>query len=358
MRVNLDDQKIYKKLDTGMVAKSIELLADQMKQVLDQAHLVKVPREYSKVTQVVVNGMGGSNIGLGMIKAALSDKIKVPITITPGYQVPAAVDKNTLYLISSYSGNSEEPLSVYGEVKKRGAKILAISEAGDNKLARLMIKEDIPGYMFKPEYNPSGQPRLGLGYSVFGAAMLLAKAGLLEIKEKNLEDIIANLELWDRELRPLEPIKINQAKQIAVKLYGKIPVIIGAEFLAGNLRILRNQFNETSKNFAAYLVLPDLNHFALESLANPKSNQDNLAFLFFDSLLYHPRVQRRAGLTKQIVKKNKIKYIEHKLFGASKLEQAFEMLQFGCWLAYYLAMLNNVNPVKISWVDWFKEELG
>jgi glucose/mannose-6-phosphate isomerase len=358
MRVNLDDQKIYKKLDTGMVAKSIELLADQMKQVLDQAHLVKVPREYSKVTQVVVNGMGGSNIGLGMIKAALSDKIKVPITITPGYQVPAAVDKNTLYLISSYSGNTEEPLSVYGEVKKRGAKILAITEAGDNKLARLMIKEDIPGYIFKPEYNPSGQPRLGLGYSVFGAAMLLAKAGLLEIKEKNLEDIIVNLELWDRELRPAEPLKINRAKQIAVKLYGKIPVIIGAEFLAGNLRILRNQFNETSKNFAAYLVLPDLNHFALESLANPKSNKDNLIFLFADSSLYHARVQKRADLTKQIVKKNKIKFIEHKLFGVSKLEQAFEMLQFGCWLTYYLAMLNNVNPVKIPRVDWFKEELG
>jgi len=355
--INLDDQKIYKKLDTGKVAESIQSLTDQMKQIFDQAHLVKVPREYSKVTQVVVNGMGGSNIGFSLIKAALSDQLKLPITITPGYQVPASVDKNTLYLLLSYSGNTEEVLSVYKEVKKRGAKIMAITETGGGKLARLMIKDNIPGYMFKPEFNPSGQPRLGLGYSVFGAAMLLAKAGLFKIKQKDAAEIIAKLELSGRRLGPLEPLKINQTKQTAIKLYGKIPIIIGAEFLAGNLNILRNQFNETSKNFAAYLELPDLNHYALESLANPASNKNNLTFFFIDSLLYHPRVQKRADLTKQVIKQNKIQYVEHKLSGNTKFWQALEMLQFGTWVSYYLAMLNDVNPVKIPWVDWFKKEL-
>ncbi|MFH1583472.1 MAG: SIS domain-containing protein [Candidatus Falkowbacteria bacterium] len=359
MAFNLDDQKIYKKLDTGEVARSIEMLATQMKQVLGQAHLVKVPCEYSRITQVVVNGMGGSNIGIGLIKAALSDRIKLPITITPGYQVPASVDKNTLYLISSYSGNTEEPLSVYTEVKKRGAKIMAIAEAGKNKLARLMIKDNIPGYMFKPEFNPCGQPRLGLGYAVLGVAMLLAKVGLFSIKGSELANIIAKLELSDQVLMPGESVKINKAKQMAMKLYGRVPVIIAAEFLAGNLNILRNQFNETSKNFATYLELPDMNHFALESLVNPKgNNKDNLIFLFIDSSLYHARVQRRANLTKQIIKKNKIQYVEHKLKGDTKFEQALEMLQFGTWVSYYLAMLNNVNPVKIPWVDWFKKELG
>jgi len=355
--INLNQRKIYKKLDTGQVAKSIEFLADQMRQDLDQAHLVKVPREYSKITQVVVNGMGGSNVGVGLVAAALSDRIKLPITIMPGYQVPAHVNENTLYLISSYSGNTEEPLSVYKEVKKRGAKIMGICEQGKNKLADLMIKDDIPGFMFKPEFNPSGQPRLGLGYSVFGVAVLLAKAGLFSIKEKELEDIIAKLELSDQALRPLHPVKTNQAKQTAIKLHKKIPVIVAAEFLVGNLNILRNQLNETSKNFASFLELPDLNHYALESLANPKSNKANLIFLFINSSLYHPRVQRRARLTKQIARKNKIKAVEYWPRGATKLEQALAMLQFGCWTSYYLAMLNNANPAKIPWVGWIKREL-
>ena len=356
--MNLDEQKLYKKLDLGKVVESIESLPAQMKQVLEQANAIKMPEDFSQITQVVVNGMGGSNIGVGMISAALNDQIKVPLTITSGYQVPASVDKSTLYLLSSYSGRTEEVLSVYPEIKKRGAKILAICEQGENKLTRLMEKENIQGFAFKPDNNPSGQPRLGLGYAVLGVALLLSRAGLFEIKAEEIEKIIVNLESWKQSLKVSEPAQTNLAKRAALKLYGKIPVIVGAEFLVGNLKILRNQFNETSKNFAAYLELPDMNHFALESLANPKKNSNNLIFLFMDSDLYHPRVIKRSALTKQIVKKNNLEYIEHKLSGASKLEQAFEMLQFGSWVTYYLAMLNNVNPVEIPWVDWFKKELG
>jgi len=356
--MNLDNLNDYKKLDSDKVAESIEALTEQMKQVLKQAQAINLPAGYGRATQLVVNGMGGSNIGVGLLSAALSDKIKVPVIITPGYQVPASVDKNTLYLFSSYSGNTEEPLSVFDEVKKRGAKILVIAEATDNKLTKLMKEHNLPGFTFSPDNNPCGQPRLGLGYSVLGVAMLLIKAGLVEIKNGELEKLISALELWNRSLGAGEPTKTNRAKEAALKLFGRVPVIVGAEFLAGNLAVLRNQFNETSKNFAAFLILPDLNHYALEGLTNPKSNKDNLIFFFFDSKFYHPRVQKRSKLTKQVVQKNGINYLEHELTGATKLEQAFEMLQFGCWVTYYLAMLNDVNPVKIPWVDWFKEQLG
>ncbi|MDD4900979.1 MAG: SIS domain-containing protein [Patescibacteria group bacterium] len=355
---NLDEQKIYKKLDPNQVAKSIESLAWQMKQVWEEAASLEVPVSYGQATNVVVNGMGGSNIGVGLVKDVFSDQIKLPITITAGYEVPAMVGRQTLYLLSSYSGTTEEVLSVYEEVKSRGAKIMAICQQGDSKLAQLALKENLPAYFFKPEHNPCGQPRLGLGYSVLGVAILLAKAGLFSLSEKEIKKLITNLELSDQKLRPNVPVKNNQAKQMALKLVQKIPVIVGAEFLSGNLKIWRNQFNETSKNFSAFLELPDMNHYALEGLVNPTSNRDNLTFLFVDSKLYHPRVQKRAKLTKQVVKKNDIEYLEHELSGSSKLEQAFAMLQFGCWVTYYLAMLNNVNPVKIPWVDWFKEELG
>jgi len=124
----LDDLKLYKKLDTGRVAESLEFLPDQVRQVLDDARLIKIPREYSNIKNITINGMGGSNLGARIIKAVYSDKIKVPISITPGYRIPAHVNKDTLYIMSSYSGTTEEPLSVYKEVKKRGAKIRTITE--------------------------------------------------------------------------------------------------------------------------------------------------------------------------------------------------------------------------------------
>jgi glucose/mannose-6-phosphate isomerase len=345
----------FKKSETEGVVESIQFLPDQVRQVLSEARLIKIPSSYDKITEVVVNGMGGSNLGAGLVKAVFADQLKVPISIVPGYSVPAHVGKNTLFIISSYSGSTEEPLSVYNEVKKRGAKIMAITSRGNGKLEKLMIKDNIPGYIFKPEFNPSHQPRLGVGYMIFGIAVMLAKAGVLKINTKEIENLISGLEISDRKLRP--GATNNQAKKIASELFGLQPVLIGAEFLVGNLRIMRNQLCENSKNFASYLTLPELNHYALESLANPGSNKKDLVFLFLDSKLYNPRVQIRSQLTKQVIKKNKIKVVSLNLLGKTKLAQTFEALQMGTWVTFYLAMLNKVNPAEIHWVDWFKKQL-
>jgi len=115
----------------------------------------------------------------------------------------------------------------------------------------------------------------------------------------------------------------NQAKKLARELENKIPVLVGAEFTLGTIRALRNIFCESSKNFATYLSLPDLNHFAMEGLANPKEGKKNLAFVFFDSKLYHPRIQKRSQLTKEVVKKNGVKALSHELSGENKMIQSF-----------------------------------
>lgn len=353
----LDDLKLINQLDQGGVIPAIEALPFQIKQVIEDSILIKIPREYSRVNKVVVNGMGGSNIGARILKTVFSSEIKVPLLVEPGYKVPAYVDKNTLYIISSYSGSTEEPLSCYQEAKKRGAKILAITSQSGNRLEKLMLKDNIPGYIFKPENNKSNIPRYALGYSVFGILVLLAKTGLLNINVSKVEKIITNLEVWDYELRPQIKAKQNPAKIIAAKIFNKIAILVGAEFLEGNIKALRNQFCESGKNFAIYLMLPELNHYAMEGLACPKGNKKNLSFLFFDSKLYSPRIQRRSELTKQVVKKSKISYTSYQLKGESKLEQAMEMLQLGSWLTFYLAALNDINPAGNPFVDWFKKEL-
>jgi glucose/mannose-6-phosphate isomerase len=356
--MNLDNTSIYKKYDTGRVAESIELLPDQMRQVLGDARLIKIPREYNKITNVVVSGMGGSNLGTHFTRSAWGDKIKVPVSIIAGYEVPAYVDKNTLFLISSYSGTTEEPLSTYRIAKKRGAKIAAITEnSKKSKLLKIMLRDNVPGYIFKPDLNPSGQPRLGVGYSIFGQAVIMAKTGLFSIKTKEMEDIIANLEIWTRKLRPISPASQNLAKKLCTATYKKIPIFVASQHLAGNLHVVRNQMNECSKQFADYLEIPDLNHHLMEGLQFPGENKKILSFVFFMSKFYDKRIEKRFELTRQIVKKNKIATHVQALKGKTKLIESFELLQLGEWLSYYLGILNQINPAEIPYVDWFKSQL-
>lgn len=353
----LDNQNIYKKLDPKEVNKSIELLGDQVRHVLEISPIIKIPKSFTKCHRVVISGMGGSNLGGHILRSALSDQAKIPIIINPGYIVPNYVDKNTLYLISSYSGTTEEPLSTYKEAKKRGAKIIGITSKGKkNKLEKLMMREDLPGLIFEDRFNPSNQPRIALGYSIFGMMVLLAKSAVLTIKTKEIKDIIDFLEIETRRLRTDVSSKTNKAKQIAWELRGKIPVLVSAEHLIGNLHAMRNQINENAKTYSDYLELPDLNHHALEGLQNPKT-VEKLKYLFFSSKLFHPRIQKRLKLTETVVKKNKVSALTHELKGKTKLAQSFELLQLGTWISYYLGEIYKVDPIEIPWVDWFKKQL-
>ncbi len=356
--MKLDNLKIYQKLDKHQVGRSIELLPNQIKQALDDSQAIEIPEEYKKCSKILINGMGGSSLGAHMVRVLFAEKLKVVFNIESGYILPNYVDKDTLYIIVSYSGTTEEPISTYLEAKKRGAKILAITEDNPKTPLYNLIKTDnIPSYIFKPTNNPSKQPRLGVGYTVFGIISLLIQAEFISMSNNDVKRCIDDLRLSAKNLIAEKPTKNNVAKKIALTMLNKAPIIVGAEHITGNLHILRNQINECAKQYSSYLVLPDLNHYAMEGLVNPKSNKNNLLFFFIDSKLYHPRVQKRARLTKQVVSKNGIKVVDYKLKSKTKLGQALEMLQLGSWISYYLGISNSVDPVKIPWVDWFKKQL-
>jgi glucose/mannose-6-phosphate isomerase len=353
---NQQSQKVISD-DRKKVALSIEFLPKQIDDVLKQIENFKLPINYRDINKIVINGMGGSNLGARIIASVFKEELKVPVLIEPGYQVSGYVDNKTLYIISSYSGTTEEPLSTFAEAKKKGAKIVGLTENSKNKLFEKLKKEGLPILTFTPELNPSGQPRLALGYAVFALLGLLDKAGVITVDKKDIAGAISLLKKNNLLFTPFVG-KNNAAKGLASKIAGRGIILVGAEFLEGNLHAWRNQFCETSKNFATYLVLPDLNHYALEGLANPSSNHKDLAMIFVGSGLYRPRIKKRAVLTREIAGKNRIKTLEVKLVGKTKLQQAAELLQFGSWVTYYLSLKNKVDPVSINWVDWFKEKLA
>lgn len=354
----LNNQKNFALYDPQAVGKSIELLPDQIRQILSDAPASSIPPEYSEISNIVVAGMGGSNLGAHFVKSALADSLKYPLTINAGYQVPAFVNAKTLYILSSYSGMTEEPLSTYREAKKRKAKILGITEdSPKSQIKKLLNRDHLPVVSFKPlGFNPSNQPRMALGFAITSLLAILKQTGCLKLDQNELVRIISRLELNTRRLRA--QTANNPAKKIALNLKGKIPVLISAEHLTGNLQIMRNQINENAKNFACALELPDLNHYALEGLGFPKSNRKNLFFLIFDSVLYHPRNRQRLQLTKKVAQQNGISVQIHLLKENSSLGQAFELLQFGSWTGYYLSIANRINPAPIPFVDWFKKQLA
>ena len=139
---------------------------------------------------------------------------------------------------------------------------------------------------------------------------------------------------------------------------GCIPILVSAEHLTGNMHVMSNQINENSKNFAAYFFVPELNHHLLEGIGFPKTNSKQIRFIFVESDLFTEKTKVRIKVTKEVLKKNKIRYLEYKCLGRKALLQNFEVLSFGSYLSYFFALTNNLNPSPIPFVDFFKDRLS
>ena len=353
---SLDNAAKIKKLDQQNMLGSIIELPLQCRQAWQESQQVKLPVSYKGVKNIVINGMGGSGLGGEIIQFLFWEKLKLPLQVINSYTLPASVGKDTLYLVSSYSGNTEEVLGTLPAAKKCGAKIMGIATGG--KLGAMIKTGQIPGYIITEKHNPCGQPRMGVGYSVFGQLGLLARCGVVKLSSAEVNLAIKNFSALSSKFGSGVLKSKNPAKQIAEKLLGRIPCLVVADFLAGNAHAFRNQFNENSKNFANYFVVSEMNHHLLEGLSFPKKAKKILRFLFIQSDLYYSVNRRRIEITKEVVESNGVDFIEYQLRGKTKLEQALELLSFGSYVNFYLAILNGVDPSPIPWVDYFKEQLG
>lgn len=352
----LDNFKKIKVLDRSSVLEAASLFPDQINQTWEEVSRLEFLSPPAEIKNIIVVGMGGSALGARIIDSLSFEVLKVPLEIVNGYHLPAYVGKNSLVLISSYSGNTEETLSGYQEARKKAGSVFLITTNG--KLAKWAKKDHQPAYVFKAPFNPSGQPRLGVGYSVAAQLAVLSYYRLIRVEKSQISQVINDLEDLKEKLGLATPVKQNPAKKMAKCLQGKIIVLVSSEHLNGATHAFKNMLNENSKVFSTRFSLPEMNHHLLEGLAFPKENKKILKFLFIDSSIYDPEIKKRLKVTQEVVAKNRVDLEVLKIKSRTRLGQVLELVMFGEFTSAYLGFLNGLDPAPIPWVDFFKERLS
>ncbi len=350
----LDDLNKIKILDKKNALGSINQLPLQIQQAWQESHSIEFPNIYSKFQNIVISGMGGSTYGARIVKSLYDSALmtKNPIELANGYNLPGYVNDKSLVILSSYSGNTQETIST----AKKGAKILGITSGG--VLANFLKENDYPAYIFNPIHNPCAQPRIGVGYMVMGLIGMLSKLEIIPVGNEEVQEIIEFLQNKNTLLNEAVSSDKNIVKQTALTLEKKVPIIIVADFLEGAGYAIRNPFHETSKQFALYFTIPELNHHLMEGLKFPEDLKSLLHFIFIRSTIYDNRNLTRMTLTQKIISSNNIPSLTIALSGSSSLSQVFELIQWGSWVTFYMAMLHDIDPSEIPWVDYFKKNLS
>ena len=348
----LDDPGVYSKSDPeGMLAR-IKELPVQCREAYRSALAVQLPAGYRDIDEVVISGMGGSAIGGDLFRSLVQSEAKVPVIIHRDYGLPAYVGNRTLFIASSYSGNTEETLSAFEPALKAGAKTLAMTTGG--RLGEIAESSNIP--VFKIEYK--AQPRAALGYSFIPVLGILQNLGLFSDKSADIDEAVRVLEDLSSKLDEKAPVSDNPAKQLAERLCGRLPVIYGAGITAEVAHRWKTQINENAKAWAFYEVFPELNHNATVGFPLSPEVAQMIRVVLLRSPLLNERVNLRYEVTCELLKRAGVEYEYVDSLGKSALAQMMSLVMMGDFASYYLAILYKVDPSPVEVINYLKDRLA
>ncbi len=319
----------------------IATFSQQMREAISIGEKAQLTPAKSIIANVVITGMGGSGIG-GLIVSELVSAI-VPITINKDYFLPAFLNENSLVIVSSNSGNTEETLSCLEQAFEKNAKVVCVTSGG--KIVELAKKHTVDTILI-PGGNP---PRSGIGYASIQVFYILNRLNLIDASFK--EQLNNTIVLLDSEE---EKIKV-QAIAMARQMIGKIPVIYCAASMEGVAVRFRQQINENSKMLCWHNVLPEMNH---NELVGWTEKHEELVVILLRNTADFSRTQKRMDISKEVIAQYTPNIFEIYSKGNSAIENAYYHIHLGDWISYFIAEIKQVDVTEIKVIDFLKNSLA
>jgi glucose/mannose-6-phosphate isomerase len=252
--IDLDDLHRLAEMDPQGMRASIAELPQQCEDAWHLAQRIELPDAYRQVKRVTIVGVGGSAIGGDLLRTLVMEECPIPVLVHRDYVLPGFVDPHTLVIVCSYSGNTEEALAGFDGAIQRGARLLSITTGGQLKRRSRELGLPVCSYQYE------SQPRAALGYSLMFLLGVLQFLGWIGDKSGHVAEAVSVMRRWQVEIEGSVPVAENAAKQLAQTLYQRLPVVYAAEHLSEVARRWKGQFNENSKSWGVFDVLPELNH--------------------------------------------------------------------------------------------------
>lgn len=306
------------------------------------------------IRNIVVLGMGGSGISGDVVAAAFNDELPVPITVLRQIRTPAFVGPETLAIAVSYSGDTEETVSMASSAVERGAQFVAISCGG--RLAD--VARDAGGLHLSC---PAGlMPRAAIGALVAPLLVTLFRSGLAPGAHANL--MTAQAQLARRRDRCLPSVTgaANIARELARKIDRTIPIVYGAGSLGGVAAYRwKCDVNENAKAPAFWHQYPELDH---NEICGWGQHGDVTRQLFSIIELRHgfehKRLQLRIDSTREIIDECVHQVLPVEAQGDGRLAQLLDLMYLGDWTSCYLALQSDVDPGPIDAIVDLKARLA
>ena len=326
----------------------IKTFPEQLKESLELTKQIN-PSDISKneIQHIAISGMGGSGIGAHLIKSIVEEHCKLPVTLIQGYVLPHWVNNKTLFIACSYSGNTEETLTLFDLAQEKTKHIFSITTGG--RLKEISDQENFPQYNFSGE---AKCPRAGLAYPSVAMLMLLQKLDFctgIDIEE----EIKASIQLLTTKQEDIQ----TEAKLVAKNIQGYFTLLYADQKFYPAVLRFQQQLAENSKQLSHAHVFPELNHNELVGWRFPEDHIKKSKAILLRSDFDHNQNQKRMDISKSIIA-DKAEVIELEGKGESFTQQLYYFIHLIDWISFYLAEENHIDPFPVENIDFLKNKLA
>jgi len=317
----------------------IKRFPDQFQKGFDLAEEVKIDGVFKDVT---LCGMGGSSFFVPLINDMLATdpSVKFSMDVVKGYDLPEYTSTDNLYLVSSYSGNTEEVISFYDQIIKKQLPHIVITTGGE--LERLAVQNGSPLYKI-----PGGiQPRLSTGYFIAGIVQILINCNIIPSSFKDLM-INASKTIGSN-------FNEEDTKYLAKELMNMVPIIYSTDNNSSLACLSKIKFNENCKIQSFWNYFPELNHNEMVGFTMMLMK---CHFIIFQSQFTNTRNLKRIEVFRKLMNDKGLKTYLFELKGDNVLEEIFMGYYFIDHVTYYLAEGYGIDPEPVVMVETFKEQI-
>ena len=323
---------------------------DQWEEAVQRTESLSLNLDADRVQNICLVGMGGSAMGADIIRAYSYSTCQHPVEVVRHYSIPRWVDEQTLCIICSFSGNTEEILSAAEQARRQGAQLVAITSGGE-----LMVNASRMDFEYVKI--PNGIPtRAALGYSFVPLFRIFQRLGLLD----ETKDALAETSIYLKQQGELfTNTDDNEALTLARDLVNTLPVVYSDAITMAPINLRwRNQFEENAKTLAYGNTLPEMNHNEIVGWDQIVHLTGRLSVIMLHDREDHANVQQRMQITEDLISGQVSSMNVLRTRGESRLTRMFSLIQLGDWTSFYLAMLNGVDPTPVTKIDLLKRRLA
>lgn len=298
---------------------------------------------FQDIDHIVFSGMGGSG-ALGDFFSSILSKSNIHTSVVKGYLLPKTVNKNSLVVTTSISGDTSETLEILKAAKKMGCKIIAFSSGG--KMEKYCLQNKIQYRKISEFHSPRAS------FTSFLYSMLKVLSPCIPVKKIDIEKSIKELYKTRKKIDSKNLTKNNPALNLALWIKG-IPIIYYPWGLHTAAIRFKSSLQENAKIHVISEDVLEASHNGIVSWEKSSIVKPILIQGVDDNI----KTKERWRIFEKFFENKEIDYkkmVSSKGDIITKLVNLIYILDF---TSIYLAVNNKIDPTPVKSIDYIKKKL-